>query len=312
MATRADVLADIKALIGTDPQASDAEINTLIGLRFDRIYESWPWSRRLRDLTISTVAQVNSTSTTLVTATIDSPVITSAGTPFTSAMAGRQIAVSGESMYFFIDSFTSTSVVRLGNGEGTEVNWPAATGASKSWRVFQTLYTLPSDAESVVSLVGANPMGEYDGGRDALDAADPYRLATGSDPNFWIYAGEDASATPLRQVEIVPVPTAARLLRGQYLRAAPTLAATTFIPVSRAMLAFLTTADVLNMLHAKTGDESYRQLALFYIREGDAAAKDSQFLDQERLSLPTSLGRAPRRPGLGADYFKTHQQIELE
>ena len=310
MPTRADILADVKALIGTDPQASDAEIVTLIQLRFDRLYESWSWSRRLRDFTVSTVAQVSSTSSTLVTATIDSPVITSAGTPFTSAMAGRQIAIAGESMYFFIDSFTSTSVVRLGNGEGTEVNWPAATGASKSWRVFQTLYTLPSDAESVVSLVGANPMSEYDGGRDALDAADPYRLATGSDPNFWIYAGEDTSN--VRQVEIVPVPTAARLLRGQYLRAAPTLAATTFIPVSRAMLAFLTTADVLNMLHAKTGDESYRQLALFYVREGDAAAKDSRFLDQERLSLPTSLGRAPRTPGLGADYFKTHQQIDLE
>lgn len=304
MPTRADILADIKGLIGTDPQASDAEINTLVQLRFDRIFESWPWSRRLRDFTISTVAQVNSTSSTLVTATNGSPAITSAGTPFTAAMAGRQIAIAGEVMYFFIDSFTSSSVVRLGNGEGTEVNWPGTTAGSKSWRVFQTLYTLPSDAESVISLVGQNPMSEYDGGRDALDAADPYRLSTNSDPFFWVYAGEDASTTPLRQVEIVPVPTAARLLRGQYLRAAPTLAAATFIPVSRAMLVYLTTADVLNMLHAKTGDESYKDLALFYIREGDGAAKDAQFVDQERLSLPTTIRRAPRAGGLGADYYK--------
>ena len=311
MPTRADILADVKGLIGTDPQASDAEITTLIQLRFDRIFESWSWSRRLRDFTISTVAQVNSTSSDTVTATNGSPAITSAGTPFTSAMVGRQIAIAGESMYFFIDSFTSTSVVRLGNGEGTEVTWPGSTAGSKSWRVFQTLYTLPSDAESVVSLVGQNPMSEYDGGREALDAADPYRLATGSDPNYWIYAGEDASATPLRQVEIVPVPTAARLLRGQYLRAAPTLAASTFIPVSRALLAFLTTADVLNMLHAKTGDESYRQLALFYVREGEMAEKDARFVDQERLSLPTTLGRAPRTPGLGADYYKTHHMDPL-
>ena len=307
MATRADILADVKGLVGTDPHASDAEINTLIQTRFDRIYESWSWSRRLRDLTISPIAQVSSTSTTLVTATINSPVITSAGTPFTTAMAGRQIAISGEVMYFFIDSVTSTAVVRLGDGEGTEVNWPAATAASKTWRVFQTLYTLPSTAESVVSLVGANPMTEYDGGREALDAADPYRLTTGSDPLHWLYAGEDTSSA--RQVEIWPVPTAARLLRGQFLRATPTLAATTTIPVSRAQLVYLTTADVLNMLHAKTGDESYRQLALFYVREGDAATSESRFTDQERLSLPASLGRAlSQRRGVGEGYWVTHDR----
>lgn len=302
MATRADILADIKGLIGTDAHAPDAEINTLIQLRFDHIFEAWPWSRRLRDFTISTVAQVSSTSSTLVTATNGSPVVTSAGTPFTSAMVGAQIAIAGESQYLFINSFTSTSVVRLGDGEGTEVNWNAATGASKSWRVFRTLYTLPSTAESVISLVGKNPMTEYDGGREALDHADPYRLSTGSDPLFWCYAGEDSSS--VRQVEIVPVPTSARVLRGQYLRAAPTLVAGTTIPLSRSFLAYASTADVLNMLATKTGDESYRNVALFYERKAGEVERDVRLVDIERLSLPTSLGRAPRSGGLGADYFK--------
>lgn len=297
-------MADIKGLIGTDPAAGDAEINTLIQLRLDRIYESWAWSRRARDFTISTVAQVSSTSSTLVTATLDSSVITSAGTPFTSAMVGRQIAVSGESMYFFVNSFTSTSEIVLGDGESNAVTWKLATAASKTWRVFQTLYALASDGDTVISLVGANPMTEYDGGREALDATDPYRLTTGSDPDHWIYAGEDSSS--VRQVEIVPVPTAARILRGQYLKTAPTLASGTTIPVSRAMLVFLTAADVLNMLHAKTGDESYRQLALFYIREGDSATTESRLADMERLSLPTSLGRAPRSGGMGAGHWVDH------
>lgn len=309
MATRDDVLDDVKSLIGDDAHVTDARINVAIQLAFSRLYEAHMWSRRTRDFTISTVAEVESTSSTTVTATLDSPVITSAGTPFTSAMAGRQIAISGLSMYFFINSFTSTSVIRLGDGEGTEVNWPAATAASKTWRVFQTLYTLPSTAESVVSLVGQEPMIEYDGGREALDAADPYRLSTGSDPRFWLYAGEDSSS--VRQVEIVPVPTAARLLRGQYLRAAPTLTAATTIPISRAVLAYFTAADVLNALHAKTGDESYAKLALYYIREGAAARNEAEFTDMERLSLPSSIGRAPRSGGLGQDYFKTHQEIDL-
>ena len=276
-------------------------------LAFSRLYEATAWSRRLRDFTITTVASVASTSSTLVTATIDSPVVTSAGTPFTTAMAGRQIAISGLSMYFFIDSVTSTSVVRLGNGEGIEVNWPAATAGSKTWRVFQTLYTLPSTAESVMSLVGQNPMTEYDGGREALDAADPYRLTTGSDPFHWFYAGEDSS--DVRQVEVWPVPTAARLLRGQSLRSAITLAATTAIPISRAMLAYYAAADVLNALHTKTGDASYKELALYYVREGGAARAEASFTDQERLSLPASLGRASStRRGVGDGYWVTHDR----
>ena len=311
MATLTDVIADVQGLIGTDPHASTAEITTLAKLRFDRVYESHGWSRRSRDFTVSTVAQVKSTSSDTVTATLGSSTITSAGTPFTAAMVGRQIAISGESMYFFINSFTSTAAVVLGDGEGNAVAWPGATAASKTWRVFQTLYTLPSDAETVISLVGANPMTEYDGGRDALDAADPYRLLTNADPFYWLYAGEDSSN--VRQVEITPVPTAARLLRGQYLKATPTLASGTTIPVSRAMLVFLTAADVLNMLHAKTGDQSYKDLALFYIREGDGATSDAKFADMERLSLPTSLGRASGTPrGVGSGYWVTHQGMGEE
>lgn len=308
MATRADILDNVKGLIGDDAHATDARINTAIQLAFDRLFESHMWSRRLRDFTISTVAETDSTSSTEVTVTNGSPVVTSAGTPFTSAMAGRQIAIDGQDMYFFVNSFTSTSVVRLGDGESNEVNWPGSTDTSASWRVFQTLYTLPSDAETVVSLVGQQPMVEYDGGREALDAADPYRLSTGSDPRFWLYAGENSSG--VREVEIVPVPTSARLLRGQYLRAAPTLASGTTIPISRAMLAYYAAADVLNALYAKSGDENYKDLALYYVREGGAARKDAEFNDMERLSLPTSINRAPR-PGLGADYFKTHHVDEL-
>jgi len=307
MATQADVLDDVKGLIGDDAHVTDARITTAITLAFSRLYENHAWSRRTRDFTISTVAQVDSDDDDTVTVTNGSPVVTSAGTPFTSGMEGRQIAISGQDMYFFIDSFTSTSVVRLGDGEGNEVNWPGDSDSDLSWRVFKTLYTLPSDAETVVSLVGQQPMEEYDGGREALDAADPYRISTGSDPRSWLYAGENSSG--VREVEIVPVPTAARLLRGQYLKASPTLASGTTIPISRAVLAYYAAADVLNALHAKTGDTSYKELALYYIREGGAARKEAEFNDLERLSLPTSLGRAPRA-GLGADFLKTHHLEE--
>src|SRR3990167_5710385 len=170
-ATRDTINADVLNLLGTDPQISTAELNTIIQLRYESVYESWLWSRRLRDLTIKLIASVSSTSSTTVTATLDSSTITSAGTPFTSGMAGRQIQVGSEAHYYFVNSFTSTAAVVLGDGEGSAMTWGLATDTAATWRVFQSIYTLPSDADTLVSLAGDNfEVDELDGGQYARQA----------------------------------------------------------------------------------------------------------------------------------------------
>src|SRR3990167_8926312 len=110
MATQADVLDDVKALIGDDAHVTDARITVAIQLAFGRLYEAHMWSRRTRAFTISTVAETESTSSDEVTVTNGSSTVTSAGTPFTSAMTGRQIAIDGEDMYFFITFVTTSSI----------------------------------------------------------------------------------------------------------------------------------------------------------------------------------------------------------
>ena len=312
MATRDNVNADVLNLLGTDPNISTAELNTIIQLRYESVYESWTWSRRLRDFTLTLVASTSSTSTTTVTATLASSTITSAGTPFTSGMAGRQIQVGSEPHYFFVNSFTSTAALVLGDGEGSAVTWPRATDTAATWTVFQSIYTLPSDADSVISLSGANfEVDELDGGRSALDEIDPTRSTTAAHPTHWVYAGENSSS--VREIEVWPVPTSAALLRGQYSRRAPTLAASTEIGMPRSVLVYAVMADACNMLFHKTGDTVWGDRAVFYERKYGDDEKRFRFMDLERLSPARSLGHHRRLGGFrGTDFEATHDMDALD
>ena len=265
MALLSDVTTRITNLLGTDPSLSTAEIESMAQTRYEDVYNQWSWSKRQRDFVMTLNGQVESTTSDTVTVTNGSSTVTSAGTPFTSAMVGRQIQIGDEPQYLFVRSFTSTSIIELGDGEGNTVTWPRATDSAATWRVFQTLYTLPTDLESVVSMTMQNSLREYNGGRLQLDIRDPDRSATADEPSYWMMAGVNSST--VYQVEIWPVPTTDRLLRGQYLREAPTLTSSSTIDIDVPFLIYQTAADCANMLYVKTGDDAYRQKALFLERK---------------------------------------------
>lgn len=308
MATRANIRSDVSTLLGTDTNISTAELNTLIQLRYASVYESWLWPRRLRDFTITLVAQTSSTSTTDATVTNASPTVTaSGGTPFTGS-SGYQIQLGTVLNYFFVDSVTSATVIVLGDGEGTTVAWPGSTAADTSWRLFKTIYTLPSDADSVISLAGGNyDMQELDGGRRRLDEADPDRSTTGSDPLLWCYAGENSSGT--REIEVWPVPTAARLLRGQYLRRTPTLSADADeIGIARSVMVWGVASDGASMLFAKTGDITWQNRADYFQGRFIEEERRYRAMELERSSPPTSIrrSRGPLSGLSGTDFEVTH------
>src|SRR3990167_562329 len=304
MATQADISADVAALVGTDPQLSSAERTTLIQLRYEQIAETFLWSKSLREFTLTLVAQTSSTSSDTVTATLSDGTVTSAGTPFTSGMAGRSIQIGSELQRFEIDTFTSTAEIELGDGESAAATWPRATASSLTWRVFQTIYALPATGDTLVSLAGDFVIAEMDGGRPALDMIDPDRSTTSDHPTSWCYAGVNSSGA--RRIEVWPVPTQARILRGQMGRAAPTLAAGTAIDVNRGLLVFFAAADCLNMLYAKTGDESYQKLALFYERKGNEVEADIKPKELEKLNPPTSIRRGRGVRLRGTDFEVDH------
>lgn len=309
MATRTNIRADVLNLIGTDANASTAELNTHIQLVYEDLYVHFPWSSRLLDFVVSLVAQITNGTTESVTVTNGSATVsvTGAGTPFTSAMTGRQIQIGAEPQYFFVN-FVSSSSITIRDGEGTNVNWPRATATSQAWKIRQTLYTLPSDGEVVVSLCGDQPMDEYDGGRTQLDVFDPDRSQTSDHPSHWLYAGMSSSF--VREIEVWPVPTVARLLRGQYRRAPRTLDDTAGeIDIPRSLLVYAVTADVANMLYAKSGstETSWKDMAIFYTRQADRTFERVRPMDYERNSPPRGLGWGSAASRLrGTDYEVTH------
>ena len=309
MATLATITSRILNLLGSEASLTTAEIESLVQTRYEDLYESWNWSKRLRDFGISLIGQVSSDSTNTVTATNGSATITSIGTPFTSAMTGRQITIGTHRQYFFV-SFVSSSSITIQDGEGTDYLWPALDEAGASWRIFKTIYALPSTAEGVVSLVGDYPMDELDGGRERLDAMDPDRITTNNHPTYWYYAGAHATTFD-REIEVWPVPTEGRLLRGQFNRMAPTLSASSIIDMPVALLVYAGAADSCHLLHAKQGsmETMWEQKALFFERKEEETRKKFERRDLELTSPPTHLGRSSRdkmSQFAGTDYAVSH------
>jgi hypothetical protein len=251
------------------------------------------------------VAQVSSGTSDTVTVTNGSATVNSAGTPFTNAMDGRQIQIGDDEQYFFV-TYVSSSQITLKDGEGTSVNWPGSTASGQSWRIFQTLYTLPSAAQSVVSLAADYPLEELDGGRERLDFIDPDRSTTDSEVSHWCYAGVNSSN--VREIEIWPVPTQARLLRGQYLKEAATLTTNDTIDVPVPILVYGAACDACQLLASKQGSQEpmWANMALFFERKQREVMDDYKFVDFNLTSPARQLGRRPRNQRAGTDWAVSH------
>lgn len=301
----------VQTLLGTDASLSTTEIQSMMQTRYESLYETMPWSKRLRDFTINLYAQTSSTSANTVTVTNASSTVTSAGTPFVSADTGRQISIGDDPQYWFV-SRDSSSVITLKDGNSVTVTWPGDTDTAAAWRLFQTYYNLPSNADDVMSLAGQYPMEEFDGGREALDAIDPYRISTADYPTHWVWAGTDPT-TGYRRLEIWPVPTQARVLRGQMYLQAPTLSGSTVLDIPAPLLIWSTVADCCQMLHAKQGsaETMWENKALFFERKANEVASEYGFVDFQRLSPNRTISRRKGLRGLGGTDFGVTHQTEL-
>jgi hypothetical protein len=159
--------------------------------------------------------------------------------------------------------------------------------------------------------LGSNyPLREMDGGREQLDRLDPQRSSTTSDPTHWLYAGDNSSG--IRELEIWPVPTTSKLLRGQYLNEAPLLTSSTRIAISVPALVYGLAADCYNMLYSKTGDEGYKNLGLFYEKKHTQVLNDVIPYEVSRMSPPQSIHRRRSAFGRGTDWEVSHDLDLLE
>jgi len=287
---------------------TSAKVEPIVQTRYELLYDQFIWRARLRDFVLTMTAQVNSEASTLVLVTQGDATVTSDGTPFASSMVGRQIQVGADRQYYFVASFTATSSIELGTGESASATWAASTASATSWRIFQTIYTIPSDADEIISLASDVPMEEGNGGRVWLDSLDAERETIDDRPSYWVYAGENTSGVP--EVEIWPVPNTPRLLRGQYSIKYASLASTATIALNVPLLVAACTADVIHMLSLTTGPEesNLEPMALFYERKAEEIFRRILPKELAKLSPVRRLERrsASRRRFRGTDYEVTH------
>lgn len=303
MATGLDVVERVRTLLGGTDHLGEDEILALAQNRYEEFYETWLWSRRQRDFVISLVAPVESDETTTLTVNNGSAAISALGTPFTSAMDGRLIRIEDSEEYYTF-GFLTTSTGTLQDGSGGDAPWIGENNADATWIISKVQYALPSDAAQIISLATDQyQIREMDGGRSRLDLLDPGRITTDSRPTHWVYAS--VNSDNVKMIEVWPVPTTVRLLRGQYLRDAPILDLTTTIDVPVPILVYATAADCFAARAAKTGDVGDGQMGIFYERKYGEVLLDYKPLERERTSPPRSIGRLVS-PRLGGDYYLDH------
>ena len=297
-------LTDIHALLADDPQVTTALITPIAKLHYFSFHNDTEWSGARADFTLNVTEIVSSSSADTVTATLASSTITSAGTPFTSGMAGRQIQILSEPQYYFIKTFTSTSEITLGDGNGNTVTWPRATASGIAWRVFQTIYTLPSDCSSVIDLMGESVIDEIDGGRAALDRVDPERDHENDHLEGWAYSGRNSSG--VKQIEAWPSAITARTYRGRYIREGADLSDSSVLEVDYTPFIYGAARDVALRMFAKLGDPKWMEIRDRLSSTYEETSDRAMFRDMTRRSPVRQINRHRGRTGRPRNYHITH------
>lgn len=288
MATLATVTSRIMTLLGSELSLNSIEVESLVQTRYEAIYETFSWSRRLRNFVIPIVPQVSSTPSTSASVTNGNSVVTTASPIFTASMTGRQIVISGYPQCLWF-SYVSSTQGSLSDGDGTVVAWPGDSATGLSWRMFKTVYALPSNCQRIVSLAHNDRLEEISGGRYMLDREDPMREQASNTPTQWCYAGADGSN--IRVIEIYPVPTVATFLRGQATKEAPALSSSSVIDIPVPLLVYSSAADCCHLLASKQGssEQMWTTIALFYERKAAEIEKDYRVVESDLSSPLTHL-----------------------
>lgn len=311
MATFVEISERVMNLLGDEPGLSLDEVQVLLQTRYEHMAETVGWSRRDRDFLIALNGIAKGSGTDNLTVTTGSQIVTSAGTPFTPAMEGRQIRIGAEVQYFFI-KYISPNTIYLYDGSGQQIPWPRATDTNASWVIFQSIYDLPLDVNDVVTLASNFPLIEISGGRPELDALDANRMTFDSRPTRWIHYGINR-LTGTRNIEVWPVPGTGSILRGRGVKTAGDFSLSGRVDVPIPPLVFGVAADACHLLHSKHGAEEtlWENKALFFERKYQEVEKDYRSVEMERQSLPTELRRDwSRHSTLSTTDYAVNHQLE--
>jgi hypothetical protein len=251
-ATFATIQTRVTNLVGSNVAITSTEIQQMIQAEHETILNDYSWADRKAQGTLTTVGTY---STGTVSGSAGSATITGSGTTFTSAMVGRWIRIGSDVQYYKVATFASTSQITI------ETALPADVAAGTTFVIFQHIYSLPSNCERITSMTYNGPI--IESSHQDIDRQDPYRSATASVPMVYAYMELDTNGN--RSVELWPVPSAAFVVRIQYLKT-NTLTVDADKPLYRSdVLVWKSGASAAFLLFAKTGDIAWSQLATTYL-----------------------------------------------
>jgi hypothetical protein len=223
-----------KLLPGLDPDLIDSWISG----RYTQVLDELTWTRREVRSIVQTSAVYEEGTVTL---TNGSTAVTGVGTTFTSGHTGAGLIPAGRNEYYeFVYSSATAGVLdRAFEGE---------TG-SYSYKLFQSVYQLPSDCRVLLSVrdLHAGPLSPAS--RSEVQAIVGVPVGP---PQYYRQHMDDLSSPPRMQIELYPAPEDVRSLEVEYLAEETTFGtttATTLLPWLRpACLIAGVYADGLNRL----------------------------------------------------------------
>ena len=294
-----ETLGSFQYRVTKTPIGSGADLDVLQGFinqRIERYCRAFPWSRLEQQSVLQLVAEYDTGTVTIAAgATSGTGVLT----VFTTAMTGRLIRFSNRLDFYTFTFVTGTSFTIDRALEGTD----DLSGAS--YRIWQPVYELPSNLESVKSLRNLTlgiDMNEES--REWLDQMDATRTTVG---NPWVYAPAEDSSNGLPQIEVWPGPVDAEGLPMRW-RMMPPLFDLTSSTVDQTefpdwMSIPCIFAGVMADLYGLAGDNvgSQRNEMLFTSLLKEAAGEDARRQPATRMQIADryTLHRAGRAARLG-------------
>ncbi|MBM3744166.1 MAG: hypothetical protein FJW34_00040 [Acidobacteria bacterium] len=266
-----------KSAPGIDPDLLEAWMDG----RYLEILDRLQWERLHVDGTLLSVAPYE-TGTVAVTAA--STAVTGTGTTWTAAMSGRRFRVTARSEYY---TFT-----RTGNTTGTlDRAYEGDTDTAAGYMIFANVYALPSDCRILETVRSLDPAGELKRfSRGELNACYPARPSTG-DPGLWAPCMDDTSDPPKMQVELYPIPDAAKGYLITYVAEKTALSAGT---TSASLLPWLRPAALIAGVQADIRDHQEDYAGAQAAEKRFETLVAGMALTDARRRGPTRIKLAPR------------------
>jgi hypothetical protein len=203
------------------PGLSKDLLDEYLNTRYARVLEHRAWSWLEQSAYVESTAPYCSTTDT-VAVTQGSNAITGTGTTWTSGLNGLKFQVVSDGPFYTFTYVSATSATIDRVYEGT-------TTTASAYRLFTNVYPLPDDFKAILQEQSAENgfdlkpldevmMGEQVGFRDAIGTPEVYAITPSPE-------ALDGGFT--WQIEMFPIPRAAKGYPIRYLRAAPSFDGTT-------------------------------------------------------------------------------------